>query len=850
MPTIRDKLTGETFYVPDEPASPRGIPIGPQDPTMDYKAPHAAADASRAQTQASIARQTAQAEIARAQAEAVKAQADAAKAQMDAANNNSAPRLTPGQSKVDQNYAQEYVDWRAAGGAAGLNNNLKLLGDAIDVLDGSDTITGPVYGRLPKFIQQMVDPRGPNVRADVERVIQQSLKAILGGQFAQKEAEQLFARSFDPTQQEQFNSARVRSTLNELRQRGDAKEAAARYYEQHGTLSGWEPQPVPQQQTPWGQAYVAQGGGQQAAPFGATEASGSYPPEFLSAHRDFIAQNAGRMTADDYVRFRMELDKQFGFGSDPDQYRAWGEDAVRRAQGGTISSDVAPPNRSLSTYEQLRNNAANNPATAAFAGFGDAFTMGIPTALAPGQMGALGDARPLSTTLGQIGGAIAGTRVLGMGLETLARGAPQLVRTGANAMGRANNPFTRSLGVDTLYSGGYGAVTGQDPLTSAALGAAGSVAGQTLGAGVGKAISGARLSPQVQALRARGIPLTIGQQFGGTAKGIEDAWTSIPGIGDLVNARRAEGVSAFNRRAFQEAGAPIGATVNDVGETGVESLRNQIGAAYDRATAGVDIPLDSQFMTDLRRVTRASRNLPPDLATRFTTAMDNRVNPIAQAGRMTGDQYQQSVRGLKGYRAEHTKPGFEQDYRDALSRAQDAVTGQMKRGGGAKVVGDLAKADNAYRNMKVLEKAVAAAKNSEGQTFIPSQLNNAAQQSKNKFGGQRPLKDLIDAGQAVLPSRLADSGTAKRLAVAAGGGALTGGAAGFAAGGMDGAATGAAAAPLATGVLLALGGTKGGQKALQTVLIDRPDILKRLGLGVNKRKSIWGSASLPLLLSE
>lgn len=44
MPYIRNKRTGETIFVPDEPASPQGIPIGMQDPAMPYKAQGAALD--------------------------------------------------------------------------------------------------------------------------------------------------------------------------------------------------------------------------------------------------------------------------------------------------------------------------------------------------------------------------------------------------------------------------------------------------------------------------------------------------------------------------------------------------------------------------------------------------------------------------------------------------------------------------------------------------------------------------------------------------------------------------------------------------------------------------------------
>ncbi|MFZ8942622.1 MAG: DUF6324 family protein, partial [Gemmobacter sp.] len=46
------------------------------------------------------------------------------------------------------------------------------------------------------------------------------------------------------------------------------------------------------------------------------------------------------------------------------------------------------------------------------------------------------------------------------------------------------------------------------------------------------------------------------------------------------------------------------------------------------------------------------------------------------------ESYQQAFRGLKGSRssAAGAAPGFEQEYRDALTQAMDALTGQMQRG--------------------------------------------------------------------------------------------------------------------------------------------------------------------------
>ena len=89
---------------------------------------------------------TIDAQIRRANAEAAAAQAKANQAIAEAGSGGG---QTTGQKKVDERYAQEYTDWAAAGGFSQLQSQLKLLADAVDVLENNDTISGPVIGRLP-----------------------------------------------------------------------------------------------------------------------------------------------------------------------------------------------------------------------------------------------------------------------------------------------------------------------------------------------------------------------------------------------------------------------------------------------------------------------------------------------------------------------------------------------------------------------------------------------------------------------------------------------------------------------------------------------------------------------------
>jgi hypothetical protein len=585
---------------------------------------------------------------------------------------------------------------------------------------------------------------------------------------------------------------------------------------------------------------------QRAAPMGSTQGAQQLPPEMQAAHQAYIRANAGRMNPDDYANFMTSLHEQYGIQpATPDEYR----DFARRASqpGVTVNPDIPNPSRPLSGADQIRNNMINNPAGAFGAGLADAGGFGVISALAGDRMNALGDAstgNAIGMGLGQVAGAIGGTSALGkLAGKGVSRIAPNLLGGGGRGQ------FARNLATDAAYSGIYGGVTGGDPLSNAAMGVAGSAGGQAVGKGLGALTRGVGGSSAVQALRQRGIPLTVGQGLGGRFKSIEDALTSMPFVGDTINARRLEGLRGFNREAMNEAGKPIGATVSNIGEQGTAGLFDQISNSYDNATAGVSVPLDPQFNTDLGNVAMASRRLPPDHQSRFATAMDNRVGPIAAAGEMTGDAYQQAMRGLKGYRssAAQAAPGFEGDYREALSLAMDSLTNQMTRGGGSKVTKGLKASDEAYKKAKTLQKAIEAAKNGSGsgeiQVFTPAQLNTAATQAARKFGGQRPMAELIDQGQTVLPSRIPDSGTTGRALTSLLAGSVAGGGAGYATGGADGAMNGA----LLGGAAMAAGSRPAQDLALK-VLMDRPEFLRMLGSQIEKRRGLLGSATLPFLI--
>lgn len=512
--------------------------------------------------------------------------------------------------------------------------------------------------------------------------------------------------------------------------------------------------------------------------------------------------------------------------------------------------DYAPfsVTREVPTTAKERSMGAllNNTGGAAAIGAADSASFGLLSRLAPEKVDALRNTQGGAMLAGEMLGAIGGTNLLAKGALKLAPrlGGKLAAKVLANT-GKAQ--FARNLATDATYGGLYGGVAYGDPVGGVVAGALGSAAGQGAGKTVGAAFGGVARAPASETLARLGIDgMTVGQQLGGIAKTAEDKAMSLPGIGDIIRNRRVDSLKSLEDVLQTRAGAPIG--VKPDGGSWVDGLPPQFGQAYDNATRGVKVGIDRQLNPDLAALRKTAIDLPPDLKAKFDLAMARRVKPYTKGGTLTGEDYQQAMRGLSGYKAEVTKPGSEEAYRDVLSGVQDALRAQMERGGGGDVVSGLRNADAAYRQAKVIQEAQRRAVNGSNSGVpglaTPAQYNSAALANAKKFGGQRPFADILDAAQEALPSKIPDSGTAGRLIQAS---AVPAGAAGlgYAVDDKEGALKG-----LLLSAALAGGGSKGAQKALSKLLFDRPQSARATGALIRKAKGLIGSAMVPFMLES
>lgn len=580
-------------------------------------------------------------------------------------------------------------------------------------------------------------------------------------------------------------------------------------------------------------------------------------PALSRAHdelvRSMLAEGGGRLDPEQYaVRFA-QLTNEFGY-KDPSGPSARREYATALNKyldngGRTIQTGLSPREQ-MTAAEIAGNNLVNNPFTGTLAGIANGVSGGLSEALAPGQFAALRDSQGVPVLAGEVGGAIGGTIGLGaLGRAAAGRVAPSLL--GGGATGQA----LRNVAVDGTYGALYGQNTQGDPLTGAAFGVGGSVLGQGAAKTLGATIGGLQRTAAAQALRERGVPISVARQLG--LGRVEDLSQSIPLVGDVSRARQADSFVGFNQAAFQEGANPIGATIpNIAGRDGVTALDNAVGRAYDDATRGVTVGIDPQFTTDFAALSRQVAGLPGDYQGAARQVIQNRVAPAVAGGRMTGEQYQQAIRGIRAARSNADNvgnTGFEQDYRNVLGSTEDALTGVMGRGGGQQTIEGLGRANEAFGNLKILEDAAlnrarVGTRSGEINVFAPSQLLDAARKAEARYGNGGALRELGEQGQQVLPSTVPNSGTTDRALFAgllgAAGIAGTGG--GYAndqsiGGAAEGAGTGVGTALGLTGVLAALG-TRRGQQVLEQILISRPQAAQAIGQTIRRQGGIFGKA--------
>lgn len=146
------------------------------------------------------------------------------------------PKLTKAQEVVDSEFGKEYAGW-TSGGRDSAYSEIEKLRTVANNLKNSNVTTGGLTGVLP---DRMTSNAVLQARADVQSTVMNSLRAILGAQFTEKEGERIIKNTWNESDSTQNNLARVNRLVADLEAKAAAKDAKSQFYEEVGSLRGYK----------------------------------------------------------------------------------------------------------------------------------------------------------------------------------------------------------------------------------------------------------------------------------------------------------------------------------------------------------------------------------------------------------------------------------------------------------------------------------------------------------------------------------------------------------------------------------------------------------------------------------
>lgn len=430
--------------------------------------------------------------------------------------------------------------------------------------------------------------------------------------------------------------------------------------------------------------------------------------------------------------------------------------------------------------------------------------------------------------------AIAAGEKLGIPMDWAKEG-QQVIRNPPNKEGYAPGKIGRFAAdvtetIPTMLAGPFvgGAMAGyqlrdedtaQGAATSALLGGIGGKLGDKLVRGVSSAVA-PKISPYVKALLDEKVRLTPGQIVGGTTQRVEDRFSSIPFLGDMISNARIRGLEDFNRAAINRSIAPIGTALPDglSGRGAVDFASQALSDNYNRILGQATFKVDPAFTANVANLKTLAQNIPQYGVKPIEDFIQTNIAPrLSQAGTMSGKEFKE-VDELLGQEIRDYTGGNPNDRK--LARAFQQLQAELKDGLGRSnpnLRAELDSTDAGFANLVRIQDAAVrggGAKGVDPGTFTPAQLSAAIKATdksarKNAVArGNALMQDLSDAGQAVLPQQVPNSGTPERIAAML----------------LAGGTLGHVVAPGAAAPIAALTGayTKPGVSALAYALTKRP----------------------------
>lgn len=313
-----------------------------------------------------------------------------------------------------------------------------------------------------------------------------------------------------------------------------------------------------------------------------------------------------------------------------------------------------------------------------------------------------------------------------------------------------------------------------------ALGAIGGKAGQAAGNFMGSVIA-PRVSSGARRLANAGIMQTPGQILAGSKNIIarnlskaEEALTSVPFLGDMINMAREAGTEGYNRALGNRVVGPLGASIPrrlNPGEGYVEGVGKMVGRRYDDLVPQLKGTFDADFATTLAEA-KAMTNVLPDAGQEqfqriLTDVFWNRASgPNGAKTGISGQALKDAESRLTKLVRTYSTSG-DADQRvlgEALGTVRTGLRGLVERSNPANAT-ELQNLNRAWAQLRPMRAASDAAPDG---VITPQRMFQANRQAR--YRGDK----LTNTAAARLRNSTPDSGTARRGATTIGAANLAG----------------------------------------------------------------------------
>lgn len=272
-------------------------------------------------------------------------------------------------------------------------------------------------------------------------------------------------------------------------------------------------------------------------------------------------------------------------------------------------------------------------------------------------------------------------------------------------------------------------------------------------------------------LQSEGVPQTAGQATG--RRGLKYAESELGGGAtmNLLDAQAEGYTRAASRRIGEDSPHLDTATINHA--------NRRIGNDFDQVGLRNNIPPDPQLAIDLGNAAQTYIQSVPIAA----PGVQNMAQAIAQRGAvgLTGRAYNQFRSRLSRLQRNTSDPELQNAYLDMRNALDDAMERSLTAAGNRADLDAFRTARQQWRNLIVLQDAMATGPMAGRGLLTPQHLEAAAAKGRNRSWYARGLSDFSDLGKAgrVGMEAMPESGTAVRGAIrgatALAGGLLAGG---------------------------------------------------------------------------